>query len=139
MRILVVDDNADFLRAARFLLRQLGHDPVGLARSGDECLALAAGLNPDVVLMDVNMPDMDGVRTARRLKSQPGSMPVIAIGAQNDDALHHRCAESGCDAFIPKADLADDLPRVLARLANRKADDRGGVVPRWPVPEPAHV
>ena len=46
MRILVVDDNADFLRAARFLLKQLGHEPVGLARSGDEGLALAAGLDP---------------------------------------------------------------------------------------------
>jgi CheY-like chemotaxis protein len=117
MRILVVDDNADFLRAARFLLKQMGHDPVGLARSGDEGLALAAGLDPDIVLIDVNMPDMDCVETVRRMKSQPGAAPVIAIAGRNDSAFHHRSAEAGCDAFIPKADLEKDLPRVLRRLA----------------------
>ncbi|MDO8836959.1 MAG: response regulator [Vicinamibacterales bacterium] len=117
MRILVVDDNAEFLRAARFLLKQLGHEPVGLARSGDEGLALAAGLNPDVVLMDLGLPDVDGVETARRMKIQSGSVPVIAIAGRNDMAFRHRSAEAGCDAFIPKADLADDLPRVLVRLA----------------------
>lgn len=117
MRILVVDDNTEFLRAARFLLKQLGHEPVGLARSGDEGLALAVGLHPDVVLMDLGLPDLDGVAAARRMKDQAGSVPVIAIAARNDSAFRHRSAEAGCDAFIPKADLADDLPRVLVRLA----------------------
>lgn len=127
MRILVVDDNAEFLRAARFLLKQLGHEPVGLARSGDEGLALAAGLNPDVVLVDLGLPDLDGVETARRMKSQPGSAPVIAIAGRNDIDFRHRSAEAGCDAFIPKADLADDLPRVLVRLSAKAGSPTGHV------------
>jgi CheY-like chemotaxis protein len=116
MRILVVDDSPGFLKAARFLLRQLGHEPVGLARSGEEGLAMAARLAPDAILMDINMPGMDGVETTRRLKSQPGSAPVIATSFQSDSAFDSRCAAAGCDAFIPKADLAEALPRVLAGL-----------------------
>lgn len=126
MRILVVDDSPDFLKAVRFLLRQLGHDPVGLARSGDEGLAMAEGLAPDVILMDLNMPGMDGVETTRRLKTRPGSAPVIAISFQSDGAFHSRCAAAGCDAFIAKADLAARLPGELARLALASARTQAG-------------
>ena len=129
MRILVVDDSPGFLKAARFLLRQLGHEPVGLARSGEEGLAMAAGLAPDVILMDINMPGMDGVETTRRLKSQPGSAPVIAISFQSDSAFYSRCAAAGCDAFIPKADLAEALPRVLAHLLATGDGRRPGTAP----------
>ena len=129
MRILVVDDSPGFLKAVRFLLRQLGHEPVGLARSGEEGLAMAAGLAPDVILMDINMPGMDGVETTRRLKSRPGSAPVIAISFQSDSAFYSQCAAAGCDAFIPKADLAEALPRVLAHLPAPGDGCRSGTAP----------
>lgn len=129
MRILVVDDSPGFLKAARFLLRQLGHEPVGLAQSGEEGLAMAAGLTPDVILVDINMPGMDGVETTRRLKSQPGSAPVIAISFQCDSAFYSRCAAAGCDAFIPKTDLAEALPRVLAHLLTTGDGGRSSTTP----------
>ena len=135
MRILVVDDSPGFLKAARFLLRQLGHEPVGLARSGEEGLAMAAGLAPDVILIDINMPGMDGVETTRRLKSQPGSAPVIAISFQSDSAFYSRCAAAGCDAFIPKADLAEALPRVLAHLLATGDGRRPGTAPAATIAE----
>jgi CheY-like chemotaxis protein len=117
MRILVVDDNAEFLKAARFLLRQLGHEPVGLARDGDEGLALAVGLRPDVVLVEVEPPGMAGLETVARMKSLDAGPPVVVITRGHDAAVQRRCLEAGCDGFVPKGDLAADLPRVLARLA----------------------
>jgi CheY-like chemotaxis protein len=121
MRILVVDDSTDFLRTARHLLREMGHDPVGVARTGDEGLAVAAGLLPDFVLVDVNTPGTEGIETARLLKSWPGAAPVIAMGAPRDADFHSRCVEAGCDAFIAKTDLASTLPGVLGRLVAAQA------------------
>jgi CheY-like chemotaxis protein len=132
MRILVVDGSAEFLKAARFLMKELGHEPVGLARDGDEGLALAAGLDPDVVLVEVSQPGMDGLETTRRLKGRAGAPPVIAITRTHEAAFHRLCAEAGCDALIPKADLAADLPRVLTRLSAslaRRAVRRPGGLP----------
>jgi CheY-like chemotaxis protein len=137
MRVLVVDDNTEFLRAARFLLKQLGHEPVGLARSCDEGLALAEGLRPDVVLMDLGHMDHAAVEAAGCLRGRPGGAPVIAIASRNDEVSQHRSAEAGCAAFIPKADLADDLPRVLTRLAAAGVG-RVSSLP-WGDAEPVHV
>ncbi len=117
MRILVVDDNAEFLKAARFLLRQLGHEPVGLARAGDEGLALAAGLRPDVALVEVEPPGMAGLETVARMRRCEAGFPVVAITCSHDAGVHRQCLEAGCAGFIPKGDLASDLPRILARLA----------------------
>jgi CheY-like chemotaxis protein len=117
MRILVVDDNAEFLKAARFLLRQLGHEPVGLARDGDEGLALATGLRPEVVLVGVEPPGLSGLDLVAKIRGLDDHAPVVATSRVHDAEISRRCLEAGCDGFVPKGDLASDLPRVLARLA----------------------
>lgn len=117
MRILVVDDNAEFLKAARFLLRQLGHEPVGLARAADEGLALAVGLRPEVVLAGVEPPEFAGLDTVARLMALEDGPAVVAVTRVHDPAVHCRCLKAGCAGVVPKGDLASDLPRVLERLA----------------------
>jgi len=140
MRVLVVDDSAEFLRAARVLLKQQGHEPVGLARCGEEGLALAAGLRPDAVLVDLDMPDLDGVRLAQRLRSHAGEAAVVGLSSRYDDGFHRRAAEAGCDAFIAKADLAADLPRVVRRLGgSARAVSIDVRSPLTPSPESIHA
>ena len=78
--VLAVDDRAVFLRAARELIAATpGFCQVGEAASGVEALALAADLRPDLALVDVRMPDMDGIETARRLHASDPDMVVVLI------------------------------------------------------------
>lgn len=78
--VLAVDDRAVFLRAARELIAATpGFCQVGEAESGVEALALAADLRPDLALVDVRMPDMDGIETARRLHASDPDMVVVLI------------------------------------------------------------
>ena len=83
VRVLAVDDQAIFLRAVRQLLRAApGFEQVGEARSGEEAIALVAELRPDLVLLDVRMPGMDGVETARRLLAERTAPAVVLISLE---------------------------------------------------------
>jgi CheY-like chemotaxis protein len=102
-RVLVVDDNADAAQTLATLLRQLGHD-VQIAGGGEEALRIATGYRPEVILMDLGMPGMNGLETARRLR-QSGTTPapyIIAVtgwGKPEDMALTR---EAGFDQHLMK-------------------------------------
>jgi two-component system, NarL family, invasion response regulator UvrY len=83
IRVLAVDDQAIFLRAVRqLLLAAPGFEQVGEARSGEEAIARLAELRPDLVLVDVRMPGMDGVETARRLLAQRPPPAVVLVSLE---------------------------------------------------------
>ena len=83
VRVLAVDDQAIFLRAVRQLLRAApGFEQVGEARSGEEAIARVAELRPDLVLLDVRMPGMDGIETARRLLAERKPPAVVLISLE---------------------------------------------------------
>ena len=83
VRVLAVDDQAIFLRAVRQLLRAApGFEQVGEARSGEEAIARVAELRPDLVLLDVRMPGMDGIETARRLLAERTPPAVVLISLE---------------------------------------------------------
>ena len=91
--VLAVDDRAVFLRAARELIAATpGFEQVGEAASGAEALALAADLRPDLALVDVRMPGMDGIETARRLHASDPDMVVVLISLDEvpDGAVRRR-------------------------------------------------
>jgi DNA-binding NarL/FixJ family response regulator len=86
--VLTVDDQPVFLRAARKLISATpGFEQVGQARSGSEALELASTLDPDLVLLDVRMPDMDGFETARRLHAEHPDAVVVLISMGDVPAL----------------------------------------------------
>jgi DNA-binding NarL/FixJ family response regulator len=103
--VIVVDDDAGFRRAATALLRQRGYEVVGEAAGGDDGLAVAAELDPDAVLLDVNLGEGDGVELARRLCR--GDRPRVLLTSSDRDAVAPELlAQCPARGFVPKADIA---------------------------------
>jgi CheY-like chemotaxis protein len=110
--VLIVDDYRPFLDGARGLLESGEFDVVGEAEDGREALRLAEELRPDVVLLDVHMPDLDGFEVARRL-AQLESPPVVVLTSSRDDYAP-LVAESAAHAFVRKDALsAETLQAAL--------------------------
>jgi two-component system response regulator EvgA len=105
--VLIVDDHPSFRSTARFLLEAEGFEVVGEAEDGESALAAAGELRPDLVLLDVQLPDLDGFDVcARILRSANGSAPAIVMTSSRDGCDFGRLvAESGASGFVPKAEL----------------------------------
>lgn len=121
LRILVVDDNAVNLRVAQRMLECMGYR-ADLAGSGPEALAAIQRQPYDVVLLDVQMPHMDGLEVARRVAALPGRRPrLVALTA---DVLHgdrERCLAAGMDDFVGKPVRVEELQAALLRCASARA------------------
>lgn len=112
--VFVVDDRAAFRRAARALIEATsGFTPVGDAGSGTEALRRADQLRPDLVLMDVYMPEMDGFEAARRLTEAHPECVVVLISIEEVEDLPALVAQSGAAAMVRKQDLNPSLLRRL--------------------------
>lgn len=123
--VLAVDDQAVFRRAARSLIAAApGFEQVGEAASGAEALELAAQLHPDLMLLDVRMPGMDGIETARRLAGTEPCPVVILISVGEVPELPASVSEVGAAAYARKQDLS---VRSLRQLWNAHCPDRQSV------------
>jgi CheY-like chemotaxis protein len=101
--ILVVEDNEDNIRLIDYLLKAHGYAPL-LARDGNEGVRLAIENHPDVVLLDIRMPGMDGYEVAAALKAEPGlaGMRVVAVTASAMVGDREQIAAAGFDGYIDK-------------------------------------
>jgi DNA-binding NarL/FixJ family response regulator len=114
-RVLVVDDHAGFRRLARALLTAEGFDVVGEAEDGSAALALAAELVPELVLLDVQLPDIDGFEVASRLLARNRDVKIVLISSRDRSAYGSLIETSGAVGFISKAELSGaTLEEVLA-------------------------
>jgi len=111
-RILVVDDHAGFRATARRWLEAEGWTVVGEAADGAAGLLAAAALRPDVVLLDIGLPDMDGFDVAERLAAD-GTPDVVLVSSRDSRAYARRVAASTAVGFIAKEDLDGDGLRAL--------------------------
>ena len=102
-RVLVTDDNPDGAEALAILLRLMGHD-VQMAQSGQETIELASSRRPDVIFLDIGMPGMDGVETARRLRGMAGfeSTLIVALTGYGQESDRRRAFDAGFDDFLVK-------------------------------------
>jgi DNA-binding NarL/FixJ family response regulator len=111
---LVVDDHPSFRASARSLLEAEGFEVVGEAADGAEALAKAAELHPDVVLLDIQLPDVDGFEVARRLLRANASPPSIVLTSSRDEDDYGELIErSGARGFVAKAELSGSALREL--------------------------
>ena len=111
--VLTVDDSERFLRAAHDLISATPGFRVGEAASGAECLAAAQRLDPDLVLLDVRMPVMDGIETARRLSAARSRPVIVLVSAEDAVDLPSAARACGASALVRKQDLR---PALLRRL-----------------------
>lgn len=116
-RILVVDDNRDGVESLAMMLRLIGND-VRTARDGIEALAQSEAFRPEIVLMDVGMPRLNGLDAARRLREMTWgrTMIIIALTGWGQDEDKERSREAGCDGHLVKPVILSDLERLLADL-----------------------
>ena len=116
-RVLVVDDNQDAADTLALLLGMSGHE-VRTAHDGAMAVQLASAFRPDVILMDLGMPKMDGYEAARRIRATPhGAEPfLVALTGWGDDADRRRTREAGFDRHVVKPVDPDELERLVAEL-----------------------
>ena len=102
-RILIVEDNMDNYELVRFILERAGYD-VFLAVNGRDGVAAARLQKPDLILMDLGMPEMDGWDAAQRLKADEAtkSIPLYALTAHTLPSERKRAMEAGCDGYVSK-------------------------------------
>lgn len=109
VRVLVVDDVAAFLAAMVAVVRETpGFEIVGQATSGEDALVVAARSLPDLVLMDVHLPGIDGLEATRRLLEGAGAPTVVLLSTHDDDTGEQFVAESGAAAYLDKAVFGTD-------------------------------
>jgi DNA-binding NarL/FixJ family response regulator len=118
IRVLLVDDQELVRTGLRGILREpFGFMVVGECADGGEVAAAAAELAPDVVLMDVRMPFMDGVQATRELRGRDGSPPVLALTTFDDDAVLAGMLRAGAAGFVLKGVAAQELQRAVRAVA----------------------
>jgi DNA-binding NarL/FixJ family response regulator len=121
-RILIVDD-APAVRESLgwLLLDEPGLAVVGDAANGSEALHRATSLNPDLVILDIELPDTDGFVVTRQLKALPRPPLVVLLSIHSDDLSKQRGAQAGCDGFVEKA---AGWPLLLSVLQNLLDDGK---------------
>jgi DNA-binding NarL/FixJ family response regulator len=114
-RVLIVDDSAQVRRELRILLPLAGDiEIVGEAPDGQEAIRLAQALQPEVVLMDLEMPILDGYEATRQIKAGSPSCRVVALTVYGDPASRNRAAQAGVDAFLVKGISVESLVQAIS-------------------------
>jgi len=138
-RILIVDDEALIRMGLRAMLQDLGYEVAGEAADGHDAVAQAAALAPDLVIMDIKMPGMDGLEATRRIMAAHPT-PIIVLTAYNQQSLVAEAADAGVLAYLMKpvreADLGPAIEVARARFAElawlrrRPREDAAAGAPR---------
>ena len=122
VRVLIVDDNAISLRLCRDLLQGSGYETTE-ASDGLQALKMLHVARPDVVLLDIQMPNMSGLDVARSIRSDPDlqSLPIAALTAFAIGGDRETCLAAGCDDYLSKPFLLPDLLDLVERCASSGA------------------
>ena len=127
IRVLLVDDHEAFLRVAtEFLQRHQELVVVGTARGGEEALAQAQELRPQVILIDLRMPGLNGMATIPRLRVMLPEVGIIALTLLDPNTYRRAALAAGADDFVAKANLATELLPAIRRVVSEKPNITGG-------------
>ncbi|MFP4395385.1 MAG: sensor histidine kinase [Anaerolineales bacterium] len=121
LKVLIADDEALVSEMLQATVERLGHTVVGDAANGEEAIRLTAERQPDVVLMDIDMPGMDGVTAAKRIQEECPT-PVIVVTAFDTPELVRKASDAGVVAYLVKPPNPRELERTLMLAVDRFAD-----------------
>ncbi|TVR18938.1 MAG: response regulator [Anaerolineaceae bacterium] len=133
LKILHIEDNMLNLGLVRRILRVMDYTIIE-AQDGKSGLNAALTQNPDLILLDIHLPDMDGTQIAAELKSIPAlaHIPIVALTADSSVENQHRCQEAGCDAFILKPyNRATLLKTVVQFTSQSQRQPNGRTTTTW--------
>jgi CheY-like chemotaxis protein len=114
--ILIIDDSPTNMKLISFLLSNKGY-AVSTASSALEALTLLESIAPKLILMDLQMPGMDGFALTRKLKSEPGTrgIPIVAVTAYAMKGDEQKALDAGCDGYLTKPIDTRALPGIIAK------------------------
>ena len=125
IRVMIVDDVSETRENVRKLLQfESDVDVVGVARTGKEAIQLSQDLNPDVVLMDINMPDMDGISATEAIRAKQPAIQVIILSVQGDQNYMRRAMLAGARDFLTKPPMGDELISAIRRAGAMAQTER---------------
>jgi len=135
IRVVIVDDVSETRENVRKLLQfETDVDVVGLARTGKEAIQISQDLNPDVVLMDINMPDMDGITATEAIRSRQQAVQVVILSVQSDQNYMRRAMLAGARDFLTKPPMGDELISAIRRAGAMAQAERSKTVNVQPAP-----
>ncbi|QDV13703.1 Chemotaxis protein CheY [Rosistilla oblonga] len=117
--VLVVDDSKFMAKVLQTVLTDIGFDVVGLGSDGDEGVKLFKELSPDVTLLDVTMPNMDGLECLTEIRAHSPEANVIMLSALKDEEIVRKCLEAGAGAFLEKPirrHCTEDQQRLISAV-----------------------
>lgn len=119
--IMAVEDNEDNRDLIVKVLSHRGYDVVGVS-DGSEALARLSDVAPDLILMDINLPGMDGYEVTRRIRHNEtfAKVPIVALTAHAMHGDREKSLAAGCDAYVPKPINVHTFPDIIAGLLSRK-------------------
>ena len=116
-KILIVEDNPQNMKLILMTLRQYGYNLLE-ATDGEEALKIAKGEKPDLIITDIQLPEIDGLEVIRRLRQMPvfSHIPIVALTAHAMKGDREKIMEAGCDAYLPKPINTRELPGVITEM-----------------------
>jgi len=116
-KILIVEDNQDVADVVQMILEHLGYVPL-VAMTGKQGVNLATSQLPDLILLDISLPEMDGFAAARQIRQNPKthSIPILATTGKASFEDRKRCLQNGCDDYISKPYTPKQLASRIERL-----------------------
>ena len=118
MKVLIVDDHPSFRASARRMLEADGHEVVGEASTGAEGIRSAIEIAPELVLLDVHLPDIDGFDVAARLSGNGAGTAIVLTSSHDSSDFGPLVERSGARGFIPKSELSGE---ALSRMLNDRS------------------
>ena len=113
-RILVAEDNDSNYLLMTFILK--GHFDFSRATNGQDAVDKASAEHPDLILMDLKMPKMDGLEATKQIKSMLPNLPIVALTANAFDSDRQQAMDAGCDAFLTKPVSAAECLQTIEKL-----------------------
>lgn len=124
---MLVDDHSLFLEGLHYLLETHGIDVIGIAKSGEEALQKARSLKPEIILMDIRMPQWSGLDTLKLMKAEMPEIKVIMLTTSDDDADLFEAIKYGASGYLLKSLNADELVKLLSSVENNEAPFSSGL------------